>query len=117
MFVEHGTPFYPLARFHSLRKNLGKPFGILGIPPHPPHSRTLRARRILDSTLNGSHYTTKSELISPKIQIKNSKNGLGRAKQYSLGYGFALPRLISARRRVWEECARDSGACKIQNSK
>ena len=29
----------------------------------------------------------------PKIQTKNSKNGLGRAKQYFLGYGFALPRL------------------------
>ena len=68
---------------------------------------------ILQTPDTGSHYTTKSELFSPKIQIKNSKNGLGRAKQYFLGYGFALPRLISARRRVWEECARDSGACCI----
>src|SRR3989338_2805822 len=93
MFGEHGTPFSPLARFHFLQKNLGNSFGFLGFLKSPPHSRALRARPILDCILPGSHYTTKSELISPKIQTRNSKNGLGRAKQYFLGYGFALPRL------------------------
>ncbi len=39
----------------------------------------------------------------------NSKNGLGRAKLYSLGFASPCLGYFSARRRVWEECARGLG--------
>src|SRR3989337_4461127 len=67
-----------------------------------------------------SHYTTKSELFLPKIQTKNSKNGLGRAKQYFLGYGFALPRLsfrAGGSGRNAREIRDGNTKCKFQNAR
>jgi len=41
--------------------------------------------------------------------MQNSKKGLGRAKQFFWGFGFALPRLISRPQEgSGEECGRDS---------
>ncbi|MEZ4211237.1 MAG: hypothetical protein R3B39_03045 [Candidatus Paceibacterota bacterium] len=52
-----------------------------------------------------------SEAISSKIQmIKITNAGLGRAKQFVWGKGFALPRLISRPQEgSGEECGRDFG--------
>src|SRR3989338_3357888 len=67
MFGEHGTPSSRKGLCISLRKNRGKSFWILGIPPLPPHSLALRASRILGFILTGSLCTTKSERILSKI--------------------------------------------------
>ena len=67
MFGEHGTLSSRKGLCISLRKNRGKSFWILGIPPLPPHTLALRASRILGFILTGSLCTTKSERILSKI--------------------------------------------------
>ena len=88
MFGEHGTPSSRKGLCISLRRNLGKSFCLLGIPPLPPHSLALRASRILGFILTGSLCTTKSELFLAKIRTPNFEKLLSSGGPHSKSFGL-----------------------------
>ena len=104
LFAEQRTPASRPARSFWISKTLGEFWRKL-------QSRRFATLRFLAKTailFCGCVSWTKSELFSKLIPTLNSKNGLGKAKQFVWGKGFALPRLISRPQEgSGEECGRD----------
>src|SRR3989344_944573 len=104
MFGEHGTPSSRKGLCISLRKNRGKSFWILGIPPLPPHSLALRASRILGFILTGSLCTTKSERIFKRTPTKQASppplaGTRHPAKKFSSLFLICAHRIFSSKRK------------------